>query len=168
MRKTLLPILALVLALCLALPMAAPAAAATVYKVEMYAGQNTHVGNFFILNDTNNLELTWVPNAGCVLVESHVDVVTDPADFPKTKKGNPKVGHFAYTSPDGTYVIPLSDIDTPTVGTPLHIAIHAVVDCCGIGEETAWPNRTCDGISWTDATPFGGKNWATYITYVVQ
>ena len=103
------------------------------------------------------------------LTETHLAVVTDWNDFPMTKKGNPKVGHFPYKHEglDSTYdeyIIPL-EVDWE-LGTTLYIAAHAVVekrlDTCVLQEETAWAN--CGGIN----AFFPGNNWATYTWYIVQ
>ena len=84
----------------------------------------------------------------------------DPADFPLTKKGNPKIGHFTYamehdpTETEVTYVVPV------TGSGPFHIADHAVVYCdCTEVFETAW-GQGC-------YTSFPGSSWAIYFTFTV-
>ena len=117
--------------------------------------------NLYILIDTNDPDPT-----AFGLVESHVDIKADPRDFPTTKKGNPKVGKFAYAvgnhngAQDYEYVIPLAGL---LPGDMLYIAVHAALT----NGETAWAN--CGGPdayfgSWLD-TPLRGGNWATYFSY---
>lgn len=170
MRKTLLPILALVLALALALPMAAPAAAhtsAAPFIADLIAGQNIDVGEVEVWNDGVNLHVTYVTD-GWVLTETHLAVATSLDDIPQTGSGNPKVGKFPYSDPHGpvpewTYHIALDTIDPDwEVGDTLYIAAHAVVECDR--EETAWGYGECDwGGQFTD-----GGSWATYFKYTVQ
>jgi hypothetical protein len=95
------------------------------------------------------------------------------ANIPQTKKGNPKVGNFAYQRSydppvsEDTYVIAKSDLSLDASNSVV-IAAHAVVvrlDGSGdvIANETGW----ADG----DPFPFSGKgkgSWATYFRYKWQ
>jgi hypothetical protein len=104
------------------------------------------------------------------IAETHLAAACDPADFPQTGSGNPKVGKFMYYSDtyaqQVTFIVPdqMCGDDMLT-----YFAAHAVVidesDCWdsdGDGyddtcrEETAWAGG--DG-----SYDFPGRNWATYV-----
>ena len=137
---------------------------------DWYWEHRMRVGTVFIWNDGDYLYVKYYTNttAGWYLTETHLAVVTDPEDFPMTKKGNPKVGHFPYKheglTPTYEYMIPLEADWEPE--DMLYIAAHAVVekrsDGCVLQEETAWAN--CGGSE----AYFRGNNWATYFWYEVQ
>lgn len=103
----------------------------------MLAGQDIDIGT---------VTLTWVTNSSVEVVyeitdplycmyEIHLDLQADPDNFPHTKKGNPKVGLFAYgddeldcvdTWPSGE--INLFDADIGWgYGMPVFVAAHAAV-----------------------------------------
>lgn len=123
-------------------------------SVNLIAGQNEDIGEVKVANDGEYLYVEFVAVAPWVLVETHVAVYTDFADIPQTKKGNPKVGQFAY---DINSVIPLD-----CSWDNLYIAAHAVVEKIVDGEvvqaETAWG----------EGPEFPGKSWAMYFTFTVQ
>lgn len=102
------------------------------------AGQDIDIGNTIVENDGTNLYVTYeITEPGWLLVETHLEVVTDPDDFPtaKSKKhNNPIPGHFTWSNDHSppvetfTYTIPLADIGGGVAtGDPVYIAAHAEV-----------------------------------------
>ncbi len=126
---------------------------------DLIAGQNMDLGDVTvsITEDYLYFDVTLSAAAvadGWVITETHTDVYTNLADFPLTKKGNPKVGQYAY------------DIDSSVIsiwepGTVLYLSVHAslekIVDGDVVQSETGW----------ADGTEFPGKSWAMYFTYTV-
>jgi hypothetical protein len=105
--------------------------------VDLYADQDTLVGNVTVSDDGTNLTVVYQVMDGYVITETHLAV----GDVPQTKKGNPKVGNFAYSGTHDsvstvTYVVPLADVDTS--GGELVVAAHAVVVAVG-GEGAGSP-----------------------------
>ncbi len=107
---------------------AAPAGA---FKVDLFAGKTTDVGDVYVWNDANAyIEIDMA--SGWCMTESHVAVATSLAGIPQTSKGNPIPGQF----PQGDDYDPCADGDTFTfslaslgavAGQPLIIAVHAEV-----------------------------------------
>jgi len=116
-----------------------------------------------------------VEEPGWFLTEVHVDVEQNPASFPVTRSGNPKVGKFAYpyeltpptcdelygTISEGQTTYP---VDVPwTAAFPVYIAAHAELlhwswnleDGCVYSDETGWG----------EGTQFSGHSWAMYIIF---
>lgn len=131
------------------------------------AGQDIDIGNTIVENDGTNLYVTYeITVEGWLLVETHLEVVEDKGDFPTTKKGNPKVGHFTWSNDHSppvdtfTYTIPLVDIgDGVATGDPVYIAAHAaVVKITGDGITEFWASNvdgdnTDQGLQWDGVTP---------------
>ncbi len=166
MGKLLLSILTVTLVAGLALPMATPSAArAEPVTTDLVAGQILSVGQVHVWNDAAWLYVYFETWGDWWLEETHLAVADSFDDIPKTKSGNPKVGHFIkgpnIAVQNYTYEIPLDDWKA---GTNLFLAAHAVVfntgsPYGGVGlEETAW---AC-------GESFGGRSWATYFNYMVQ
>lgn len=143
-----------------------PNCEATPVTVSLCAGQFTDVGSVSITNTATKLLVKiQLDAAGWELTESHVAAATSLFGLPTTKKGNPKIGNFPYSSPHAgvtsfTYEIPLGDW---TVGTQLLIAVHGVVETTS-QNETAW-GASCPGDV---GLGFPGGSWATYFPYTVQ
>ena len=167
--KKLLLIPILVLAVSMILPV--PAAAHMVQPIPLVAGQNIEVGYVEVSNTATQLRVQYViTEPGWVITETHLEVVTDPADFPTNKNGKPKIGHFTYSS-SVDYIIPLADLGITTLPADVFIAAHAVVsiDNCEVQEETAWGmGRYCDGCDWVYSVEFEGGSWAEYFPYEVH
>lgn len=109
---------------------------------DLIGGQTILMGSVAVANDGTYLYVKYEADPGYVITETHLFIgdVMD-GDFPKTKKGNPKIGHFPYASEnyEGSqvvvYNIAIEDID----GDCFDVAAHAVVECeDGSCEETAW------------------------------
>ena len=161
MKKVLLPVAALVLSLSMVMPAMADV------TVALWAGNGAiHVGNVTVSDDGSSLDVTYQTFGGWLLTETNVAVGQSVEDIPQTGSGNPKIGHFDYSSEHD----PADEVTTVTHTIPLDgmtgtvvIAAHAVVykPGCIPQEETAWA-AGCSKLE------FDGKSWATYFTYVVE
>lgn len=102
------------------------------YTTDLLAGQSMDVGDVTAVIDGSILTVTYeiIDNCWC-MTESHLDVQLDPANFPMTPKGNPKVGHFAYSGTFSCGDFWEVQIDLNSMGwnsgDPVYIAAHAVV-----------------------------------------
>ena len=160
---------------------AMPAMANSLAQYHLYAGQNIHVGDVGVYQDSGNLIVGFDMDEGWYVNETHLAVKQYDWQIPQ-KKGNPIPGKFQYSM---AYEIPEnSDTDAypiPMPGySPMHIAFQAdVVHAAtpGVGapagealfppptivydqEEGAWAAETDPGT-----LAFGGSNWATYFHY---
>lgn len=133
---------------------------------DLLAGQDMRVGEVSVWDDGSTLYVKYEISApDWQIRETHVAVAEDPADFPQTKKGNPKVGHFAWSMEHDPWVteftqeIPITELGT---GAILYIAAHAEVVMMvddEIVEESAW----AAGSRFVER-----GNWATYFVYNVE
>jgi len=100
-------------------------------KTTLFAGQNIPVGTVSVWNDCINLYVKYETTGGWVMTETHLAVVTEFADFPTNKPGNPKVGLFPYGEENifaNTWEQTIELKAIPAVaGQELFIAAHAVV-----------------------------------------
>ena len=137
--------------------------------VILFAGQTTDAGTVTVANDETNLYVTFSTSDGWLLSETHLHVADSLAGIPQTKKGNPKVGNFAYQTThdpevtEYTYVIAKADLGLDG-NNSMVIAAHAVVvkyDDAGnqIENETGWG----DGARFVDR-----GSWATYFMHTWQ
>ena len=99
--------------------------------IPLLAGQDIPVGTVTVSNDSTNLTVLYETNSGWKMTETHLAVVTNIADFPTNKPGNPMVGHFPYGVENiftniWEQTIKLEDLDA-MAGQTLYIAAHAVV-----------------------------------------
>jgi len=122
----------------------------------LYAGQDWEVGEVLVWNNDIQVCVKYVLDqdvfdAGWGLTETHLAIVTDPADVPQTKPkkgalyGNPKVGHFTYGDCElgekneaGPYCVFLKDLEVKCNET-LFIAAHAVIKKTECGPLTEAP-----------------------------
>jgi len=134
--------------------------------VTLYAGQTINSGSVTVGNDENYLYVTFSASDPWLLSETHLHVADSLASIPQNKKGNPKVGNFAYQRSydplvaEDTYVIAKSDLGLDANNSVV-IAAHAVVvqvDGAGnvIANETGWGY----GERFVDK-----GSWATYFQY---
>ena len=123
-------------------------------SVNLIAGQNEIIGEVKVANDGEFLYVEFVADDPWVLIETHIAVYTNFEDIPQTKKGNPKIGQFAYDIE--------SYIDLDCGWDELIIAAHAevekVVDGVTVQSETAWG----------EGDEFPGNSWAMYFNFTVQ
>jgi hypothetical protein len=95
--------------------------------VNLYAGQNTDIGDITVDNTATHLSIQIVLAAGWCMSESYVAVANDATGIPQVN-GNPVPGQFPHKatySPcatTGSYSIPLAGLDSDPV-----IAVHAKV-----------------------------------------
>ena len=140
--------------------------------VDLIAGQGTPVGEVCVVNDDDELTVTYSTTEECVLTETHLAISTDEpgsgewtANRWQNRPGNPAPGRFPYQGDHDpaeetvTYTIPLTDISGGVEsGDLLYIGAHAVVDCDD-HIETAWG----EGDRFVQR-----GNWAMYFTFEVR
>ena len=167
MKKLLIPILVMVLALGIAIPVSANG------PYDLIADgrdEALDVGSVTVAQSGSDLIVTIATDyLDYELVETHVHVAMSYLDLPQTGSGNPKVGHFDYSSEhdpmagDVTskqYTIPLSSYGLT------YVAVHA-----DVYSATSLIPGTIDEYgryetAWVDGDDFDGRNWAMYITFV--
>ena len=105
--------------------------AATCEKItDLMAGQHMDVGDVIVINDGEYIYVTYeILEPGWVMTETHLHIADELSGIPQTKKGNPKIGKFAYKNTHDmilkyTYAVPL----TWDLGIEVFIAAHAVVE----------------------------------------
>jgi len=134
-------------------------------STELYAGRDLKiVGDVHVWSSGELFYIQYSTDSGWTLSETNLAVATSLDGIPQTKKGNPKIGQFPFSSnhPAGTetvtYVINLYDYFPVggLSGKTLFIAAHAVVSHPDLGEETAWAD------TWGQSFP--GGSWALYFT----
>jgi len=136
-------------------------------EYELVAGQDYDAGRVEIYNKQQGsnywLEVYIIAEDGWMIDESHVDVQFTADAIPQTKKGNPKIGKFAYSDPDSEtstqHMYKISDFGAlDGCQDQVAIAVHAVVyrEC---GEDAQWET------AWGNGEDFEGKNWAMYILF---
>jgi hypothetical protein len=128
------------------------------FSSDLLAGRKLiDVGDVYVYGGIGTLIIEYKVE-GCYLLETHLMVVDDPGLFPVTKKGNPQVGLFTYSTVPHDPITTEFTYEVPVSGSgPFYIAAHAVV-FCGCKVQTAWGDT--DG-----ASSFGGKNWAFYFEF---
>jgi hypothetical protein len=105
--------------------------------IELVAGQHYVVGNVCIRTEGSNLKVKYnITSSNWSITETHLAVVGNPDDFPRTSNGNPKVGNFPYKGNHNNvneveYTIPIGNLP-PTV----YVAAHAVVENCNVTPST--------------------------------
>lgn len=142
-----------------------PAASAAITR-DLIAGQTIDVGDIVVSNVGAVLTVEVETTGDWYITEIHVHVAKTIGEFPLTKQGNPKIGHFtvgnAYdpaTQDTGPITLPLPD--GVAVGEKVWVAVHAAVQTC-TQEETAWGR--CTSLT----TDFPGRSWATLFGYTVE
>lgn len=101
--------------------------------VELVAGQHTVVGSVCIRTEGTNLKVKYnITDSDWSITETHLAVVGNPNDFPRTSKGNPKVGNFPYKGTHNNmgeveYTIPIGNLPSR-----VYVAAHAVVENCNV------------------------------------
>ena len=141
--------------------------------VDLIAGQHIDTGEVCVVNDGDDLHVTYTTTGGWMLYESHLAVSSDEVGTGEwsengwtNRPGNPAPGRFAHNADHDpgsddtfTYTIPLDEISGGVnSGDELHLGAHAVV-MMGNETETAWGY----GNLFRDQ-----GNWAMYFEYTVQ
>lgn len=131
--------------------------------VDLIAGQNMVAGTISVINDENNIYVTYTTTGGWVLTQTHL-YVGDCALIPVNNPGNPIPGQFPYAGTHNnltsvTYTVPLSRIPAGTCGC---IAAHAVVKQLNISggtiqTQTGWGNGVRINLN--------GGNWGMKFDY---
>lgn len=110
--------------------------------VELVAGQHNVVGSVCIRTEGSNLKIKYnITNSDWSITETHLAVVGNPNNFPRTSNGNPKVGHFPYKGTHNNvseveYTVPIGNLPST-----VYVAAHAVVKNCNV---TPTPNLCPD------------------------
>jgi uncharacterized protein (TIGR02145 family) len=132
-------------------------------EVNLLAPQETNVGTVTTTFNDEGDELTVVYEVTTTewcLIQTHLDIEVDPANFPMTPGGNPKVGQFAYgalldCTTEWEQIIDLSTISGWIAGATIYIAANAELKKEPHGEEAAWG----------EGEQFPGHNrWAMYFS----
>lgn len=101
--------------------------------VELVAGQHYVVGTVCIKTEGTNLKVKYnITDSDWSITETHLAVVGNPNDFPRTSNGNPKVGNFPYKGTHNNvneveYTIPIGNLPST-----VYVAAHAVVKNCNV------------------------------------
>lgn len=99
--------------------------------VELVAGQYNVVGTVCIESVTDSLIITYnVTETDWSITETHLAVVNNPSEFPRTRNGNPKVGHFPYGGYHNNVGFVRIAVPTAGLNSLVYIGAHAVVDFC--------------------------------------
>ncbi|HDS29830.1 MAG TPA: hypothetical protein ENN67_02175, partial [Firmicutes bacterium] len=139
-----------------------PYDACGITETSLMVGQSNNLGTVTVSNNSGYLyfDVTLSDEAiadGWVITETHADVYTSLDGFPTTKKGNPKIGNFAY---DINSEVPLDElwIVDFELYVAVHVALQRIVDGEIVQEETGWGN----------GEPFAQKgSWAMYFTHII-
>jgi hypothetical protein len=125
----------------------------------LFAGQSINAGNLTVVNDQENIYVTYTTTGGWLLIETQL-FVGNLANVPLAGQSNPKIGNFPYKAKHSpnvtsfTYVISREGLSESIV-----IAAHASVVKPGSKQETAW----------SSGNRFSSKgSWATYSNYELQ
>lgn len=125
----------------------------------IYGGQTIPVGTLYVSNDGDEIFVTYdLSGTDWYLEETHVYVGSEE-DLPLNGGGNPKIGHFPYSSTHSgeqyfTYTLDRADFDSCFT-----VAAHAVVVQM---DESG--NQTAEETAWADGgTEFPGKRWGWYL-----
>jgi len=121
--------------------------------IELVAAQHQVVGNVCIETVGTNIKVTYsITEPGWSITETHLAVVGNPNQFPRTHNGNPKVGHFPFQGTHNNvstveYLVPINNLPTK-----VYIGAHAVVENC---EQLANPELCPEFPANANMTP----NW---------
>jgi len=142
--------------------------------VDLIAGQHIVAGTVCVLNEGENLYVTYTTTDGWMLAETHLAVSTDEPGTGEwlgnrwqNRAGNPAPGRFPYKAEHDpavddtyTYTIPLADIsDGVGAGDTVFVAAQAVVVHEDEGKETAWGK----GERFVER-----GDWAMFFEYIVR
>lgn len=129
------------------------------------AGKNINIGTVSVVNDDLEITITMDTNDLWVISETQFHVANSPEEFPMTKSGNPKVGHFEMKDSHDPLVQFFSvsyGLGDLVPGDEVFIAAHADVFLMEDGEVIQ------EEGAWAAGIEFPGKNWATYFSYIIE
>jgi hypothetical protein len=118
------------------------------------AAQDYDVGDIWVKANEDCLWIELALDPGFTASETHVEVVLNPAHFPLTPSGSPKIGHFRYTAEE---CIDISDIPCDTW---VYIAFHAVIWGEFDGEWTEETGWGCWDEEWI-------RSWGGYFAFLL-
>ena len=141
--------------------------------VELVACQHIVIGNVCIETVGLNLKVTYnITNNDWSITETHLAIVGDPNDFPRTSNGNPKVGNFPFKGTHDNvssveYLVPIDNL--PSL---VYVAAHAAVANCDLvvsatGLCTSFPENSNMTPTWlpSDALNYTVKTTFDFGTY---
>jgi hypothetical protein len=131
----------------------------------LFGGQTIPVGTVTIgvtEDGSNYIYVKYETNPGWYIKETHVFVGPAGSQIPVNKPGNPKIGHFPFSTDhqygDGTTLVTYPTIPY-VINSPFVVATHAVVYSDNGQEETAW------AYNEANSTRFSGKRWGWFQSY---
>ncbi len=124
------------------------------------------VGVVEVTNDDEYLYVTYTTTDGWLLNETHLHIANESEYIPQTKKGNPKVGKFDYSSSTvHEYIISLEGYNE---GDEVIIAAHAAVQLFVELNPITGENIFRYESAWGEGDEFNeDRNWAMFITYEI-
>lgn len=133
----------------------------------LVAGQYSEIGDVVVTQTEDRICVSFdITEDDWYLVETHVAIVTDVGDFPRTRDNSPRIGHFPMQRPhyheERSYEHCVT-IDSLGCGADagLYIAAHASVE-----------RRSCDGVeretAWGRGEAFQCSSWAMYFSHELQ
>lgn len=135
-----------------------------VQTTTFYAGQTIDAGNvsFEVVGD--DLVISYLPEGGWDLVETHLWIGDDLANMPQTRQGNPKIGNFPYTQNPVQIPLNVLGFSCPSADKNFYVAAHAAVQLTdGSG------NVTQTETAWSDGDRFVQKGmWGTFTTITLS
>jgi hypothetical protein len=131
----------------------------------LFGGQTIPVGTVTIgvtEDGLNNIYIKFETDPGWYIKETHVFVGPEGSQVPVNKPGNPKIGHFPFSTDhqqgDGTTLVTYPTIPY-VINSSFVVATHAVVYSDNGQEETAW------AYNEGNSTRFSGKRWGWFQSY---
>ena len=133
----------------------------------LYAGKTIDVGTLTVGIDDNSdyiyVKFETIP--GWYIEETHVFVGPEGTSIPVNKPGNPKIGHFPFSTDhqngDGTNVVTYPTIPY-SLDQAFVVATHASVYNDNGQQETAWGYNDADPSA---NTKFSGKRWGWFQSF---
>jgi hypothetical protein len=126
------------------------------YEVTLWAGQTIDAGTVNVSYDGTNISVAFDADYPWKLSETHVAVVSDVADFPTTKKGNPIPGKFPYSETHDPMIGAYTQVIPWDGGFPVYIAPHAAL------VQGSLDGDLDDGVYWATSVLDHNLGYRTY------
>ena len=128
------------------------------YEVTLWAGQNIDAGTVTVSYDETAglISVTFDADYPWKLSETHVAVVSDVADFPTTKKGNPVPGKFPYSETHDPMIGAYTQVIPWDGGFPVYVAAHAAL------VQGSLDGDLDDGVYWATSVLDHNEGYRTY------